>query len=251
MVKIMAHPSVQYAKIAEMYAEADQHVVRAEAERPTILRALGELAGATVLDLASGAGGYTRLLVERGARSVVGVDASAEMIAVAQHTDSPANRHLRYEQHDIAELPVLGAFDLVVAVFLLNYARSRDELAAFCRVAFANLRSGGRMVGCVPNSELDRSRPLDPRYGMQIDDTVDPVDGQEIAMTLIFTQPVTIRYRHWTFDSYRDALESAGFRDIEFVPQMPSEEAVARRGEEFWTAWRNNPVNFVFSAARD
>jgi 2-polyprenyl-3-methyl-5-hydroxy-6-metoxy-1,4-benzoquinol methylase len=53
------------------------------AESYTFFRMVGALAGQRVLDLACGFGFYTRLLKQRGAAQVLGVDLSPEMIRLA------------------------------------------------------------------------------------------------------------------------------------------------------------------------
>jgi hypothetical protein len=49
---------------------------------------------------------------------------------------------------------VLGAFDLVTAVYLLNYAASKDQLFGMGRSAYNNLVPGGRFVAYTVNPAL-------------------------------------------------------------------------------------------------
>ena len=248
--KPMHHPSAQYDDAASLYMEAEHHVMRVEAERPTLLAALGDIDGTEVIDLACGTGAYTRFLADQGARRVLGVDASAGMIAAARGATPPDTAKISYQVRDIATMPTLGAFDVATAVFLLNYARTRGELADFCRSAYANLRPGGRFAGCVPNAEFDPNGPVNPRYGLRPHFPSPASDGQECALTIEFSQPLTIRYHYWSFEAYREALHAAGFRSIAFRPQTPTDDAVSRLGHEFWSAWLANPLNMVFSAVR-
>lgn len=246
----MGHPSDQYEGISSLFLQAEQQVLRLGAERPTVLAEIGDPSGADVLDLACGAGAYTRLLAQHGADRVVGVDASADMVAAAERIEHPDSARISYLVHDVQTMPVLGAFDLATAVYLLNYARSADELTAMCLSVHANLRPGGRFVGCVPNPEFDRGRPLNPAYPVTPDFPRAVEDGQELTLTLIFTEPLTIRFRYWSSATYRTALSAAGFTDVRFRPQVPSEQALAEYGPEFWASWLANPLNIVFSATR-
>ncbi|WP_222842214.1 class I SAM-dependent methyltransferase [Endozoicomonas montiporae] len=53
-------------------------------ERYSLLTWLQTVADKRVLDLASGAGNYSRMFCRLGARQVIGIDASAEMVAAAR-----------------------------------------------------------------------------------------------------------------------------------------------------------------------
>ena len=96
---------------------------------------VGELAGQRVLDLACGFGFYTRQLKQRGAAQVVGVDISPEMVRLACAKEQEDPTGVEYRVGDSIHLPVLGRFDLVTAVYLLNYAESKDQMLGMCRSA--------------------------------------------------------------------------------------------------------------------
>lgn len=59
-----------------------------------------------------------------------------------------------FARHDVAEMPELGTFDLAVAMYLLHYATTEDELTAMCRNTAADLRPGGRLVALTVDSRF-------------------------------------------------------------------------------------------------
>jgi ubiquinone/menaquinone biosynthesis C-methylase UbiE len=61
-----------------------------ETARACLRRMVPDLAGATVLDLACGQGYATRALLDAGARTVIGIDSSPEMIELARARTAPA-----------------------------------------------------------------------------------------------------------------------------------------------------------------
>ena len=63
----MAEQTAQYDHIGSKYDEYAQTATQKRAERYTVLRMVGPLAGQRVLDLACGFGFYTRLLKQRNA----------------------------------------------------------------------------------------------------------------------------------------------------------------------------------------
>jgi len=108
----------------------------------TLLEALPDLAGRAVLVVGCGDGRYPRLLREKGARRVVGVDADQVLIAAAQREEERDPVGISYEVHQLARLPVMGAFDVVLA-FL-------DSPAHLGRVS-ASLVTGGLLVVVATN----------------------------------------------------------------------------------------------------
>ena len=83
--------STDYDAVAEEYKRSKLAPWRTYLERYSLLNLLGEVRGKSVLDLACGEGFYSRLVRERGAGRVVGVDWSSGMIglAIAAEKKSP------------------------------------------------------------------------------------------------------------------------------------------------------------------
>jgi SAM-dependent methyltransferase len=108
-----------------------------------VLSALGSVRGLAALDLGCGPGLYAEELVERGARRVVGVDASATMVRLAgERVRGP----VQFRQHDL-QTPMTwvgdGEFDVALMPLVLHHLDNR--IAALRDVARV-LRSGGRLV---------------------------------------------------------------------------------------------------------
>ncbi|MGW4484660.1 class I SAM-dependent DNA methyltransferase [Amycolatopsis sp. NPDC004368] len=110
------------------------------AETDAVLAAVGPLAGRWVLVVGSGTGVHTRLVRSAGASRVVGVDADRALIASAQRQEERDPLGISYEVHEPLKLPVIGDFDVVIA---LGVTGPPDPLVS--RLA-ANLRSGGLLV---------------------------------------------------------------------------------------------------------
>ena len=87
----MAEHGAQYDHIGSKYDEYARTATLKQARAYTFFRMVGALDGQSVLDLACGFGFYTRLLKQRGAAQVIGVDISPEMIRLA-HQQEQASR---------------------------------------------------------------------------------------------------------------------------------------------------------------
>jgi SAM-dependent methyltransferase len=108
----------------------------AETQEALIVRYLSPLAGRKILDVGTGTGRAAIALSRHGAR-VVGIDASAEMLAVAEDRARAAGVGVRFLRGDIHALGFSGgSFDGVVCLrVLMHTPRWRQSLAELCRVA--------------------------------------------------------------------------------------------------------------------
>jgi ubiquinone/menaquinone biosynthesis C-methylase UbiE len=108
----------------------------AETQEQVIAGFLAPLAGSTVLDVGTGTGRAAIALAQRGA-IVTGLDASAEMLAVARRRALEADQAVTFLQGDAHALEVPDqSFDSVVCLRVLMHTPDwRRSLAELCRVA--------------------------------------------------------------------------------------------------------------------
>lgn len=126
-----------YARWAPAYPP-HAHNKLMELEERVVLALLPDVVGLTVLDLGCGSGRYARLLAQRGAARVIGVDQSADMLARAREVV-----HLLVRA-DARALPLADAsIDVAVSGLMIGDLADLDAaLADAARV----LRPGGRLV---------------------------------------------------------------------------------------------------------
>jgi ubiquinone/menaquinone biosynthesis C-methylase UbiE len=108
----------------------------AETQEAVLASFLEPLAGCTVLDVGTGTGRAAIALARRGG-IVTGVDASAEMLAVARRRAEEAKVRVTFAREDAHRLPFAdGSFDAVICLRVLMHTPDwRRSLAELCRVS--------------------------------------------------------------------------------------------------------------------
>lgn len=114
----------------------------AAAEWPALQAMLPDVSGLDVLDLGCGLGYHCRWAAESGARSVVGLDLSQKMLAVAAQNTAGLPVTLERADLDSADLG-RDRFDLAFSSLAVHYVADFDAFVRRVRVA---LRQGGRFV---------------------------------------------------------------------------------------------------------
>ena len=160
--------TTNYDPIAEQYKRGKQQPWRAHVEAFTLMSLIGDPTGKTVIDIACGEGFYTRMIRQRGAAKVAGVDLSEKMIELARASEAQQRLGIDYIVGDGRDLGVPPDYDLAVAAYLLNYAHDRAELRAMCTGIARCLKPGGRFVTVNSNPACDfPAAPSYRKYGFE------------------------------------------------------------------------------------
>jgi len=239
-----------YDGIGSTYDDYASQATLKRAECYSIFEMVGDLAGLTVLDLACGTGFYTRRLKERGASSVLGVDLSPEMIEVAKRHERDDPVGVAYRVADVGQLGGLGPFDLVTAVWLLNYSETRDQLVAMAASACANVATGGRFVTFTINPEYDLRTAETAKYGVRIVGEEREDDHHVCHGEFMTNPPTPVDVRRFSREAYEASLVEAGFSEIEWVPAQVAAEDLDHYGTEYWRSFRENCIGIGIVARK-
>ncbi len=225
-----------YDTIAEQYQQSEHLPYRLHIEAYTYFYLLGDLIGKSILDLGCGEGLYTRQFKHRGAAEVVGVDISSKMISLAKQQESKQPLGIKYLVADVLELGKIGSFDLVVASYLLNYARTKDELMRMCQTIAANLKPASRFVSINDLSEHDFQSDLRfKKYGFIKRISSLLREGTPIRYTM-YVNNQTFQFDNYYLSraTYESAFRAVGFKKIHWQKPIVSLEGVQKFGQEFW-----------------
>ncbi|KAL0476364.1 class I SAM-dependent methyltransferase [Acrasis kona] len=250
----MNKTNTQYDSIALQYRGLQMDYIL-ELLRPTYVNLIGELEHKRVLDLACGDGYYAKLFCEKGAKGVVAVDISPEMIKLAE--DFNGHESIQYVTSDVADL--LGKykeeFQVVTASFLLNYARSKEELTCFLKVIYESLKPGCRFIACNDNIKDDPSQyneKIQAKYNYKKtlassktfrsegDLITDEFYNDHIRCSITFP---------WLSpDTYDEALKTVGFSSWEWQDLHYNGSDNERK--RYWEDFLLNPPIICFTATK-
>jgi toxoflavin synthase len=241
-----------YAPIAEQYQQAKHHPWRQHIEEFTLCQLLGDVAGKAALDLACGAGFYTRRLKQRGAARVVGVDLSPQMIALARAEEARRPLGIAYVTQDAAAYEPAEPFDVVVAAYLLNYARTPEQLLGMARAIARGLQPGGRFVAV--NNHLDQAPAAfaaTAKYGLVKRLDGELREGATITFTL-FTDagPISFDNYYLSRQTYERVLCSAGLGAVRWHAPRLSPQGEAEFGRAYWSAFLEQPPVYFLEGVR-
>lgn len=246
----MAQAKNEYDDIAEAYRDSKQLSFRRYLEEYSLFEMLGDVQGKRVLDLACGEGFYTRKIKQAGAAEVTGVDISAEMIRLAEEAERNRPSGCKYFNRDVAEFEIAESVDVVVAMYLLNYAKTKEELLRFCQVSYNALRSRGRFVGVNDNVRNPPKGTVSfAKYGFEKECASPPKEGDVILYKLVNEDGQQFEFQNFflTPETYEWAFQKAGFTDFKWVDLYL---APVQQGDSFWDEFLSNPPLTGFMASK-
>ncbi|KAK5124292.1 hypothetical protein LTR85_001995 [Meristemomyces frigidus] len=205
------------------------------------LQQLGDWNGASVLDFACGTGIGLREARKLGATHLVGIDVSKDMVEVCRATTKDADQ---FELHvaDCSEpLDQLGlqpaSFDLVIGMWLLNYAQSAAQMQGFWSNIATYLKPRAKFVGIIQNQETFQPASMKTlKYGARESNLEPLASGDGVKMHVEFdTQP---RVEFDTFvlkhDVFESAAAKAGMTDLRYMRPGPDTLSAEEREDIGW-----------------
>jgi SAM-dependent methyltransferase len=175
---------------------------------------------------------------------VLGVDISPQMIRLARAEEARRSLRVEYRVGDAAALDLAGRFDLVLAVYLLNNARSEEGLAAMCRSIARSLRPGGRLVAVTNNP----AQPVEAfaatrKYGF-VKSAAGPLwEGTPITYTLSLGEASFHFDRYYlSVEAQERALSAAGLGEVRWHGPRVSPEGKRGRGASYWADLLTQPA---------
>lgn len=237
----------------------DQRILLSDfTARPRVIEELAP-AGQRVFDLGCGEGYVARLAAQAGARSVIGIDSSAEMIANARRA-IPKDVAMAFQVADATQLPAeqpetVSRFDCAMAVFLFNYL-TRSAMKHVMRVVRGCVISGGRFVFTVPHPCFPYMRHVLSMTAEERRPFYFDTHGHDYFTGVDHTYKgqiwrrdgvaVPVRCVHKTWADYFEALTSAGFTRTPKVVELHVTDEHVEIDPAFFGPLKGYPLHVLF-----
>lgn len=239
-----------YDTIAEQYKNSKQLGFRKCIEEYTLLKLAGNVTDKNILDLACGEGIYTRKLKNLGAANILGVDLSAEMIKLAEAEENTNPIGCKYLVQDALSLVKIGDFDIVMCMYLLNYAQSKDELLKMCEVIFRNLAPSGKLIGFNDNpmNKLENYANY-KEYGFIKLSTTVRNEGDFVRYVIYNPDGTEFSFNnfYWSLKTYEECFLEAGFKNFKWEGPFLDEKI---KDTDYWDVFFNDAPLIGFSAEK-
>ncbi len=197
-------------------------------EQPAMMELLPDVKGKRILDLGCGFGDNCIDFINRGAKSVVGIDISEKMLAVASKEN--ANSKIEYLNMSMDEIGTLDDdFDLVYSSLAFHYIENFDELMSN---VYDRLNSGGVILFSQEHPFITAT--IDGKGHFNRDENGVPISytfsnycQRGRRMSTWFVEGVE-KY-HRTIGDILTTIASSGFCIEKVVEPVPSEDALKVR----------------------
>ncbi|MEI7487474.1 MAG: class I SAM-dependent methyltransferase [Chryseobacterium sp.] len=189
---------------------------------------LPDFSGKDVLDLGCGFGWHCRYAIEKGAKSVIGIDLSEKMLEKAREIN--ALEGIQYEIKALENVDYPDEkFDIIISSLTFHYIESFDTLA---QNIYKWLKPKGHFVFSVEHPVFTAQGNQDWTYNENGEKLHWPVDNYFIEgkRNTTFLGEEVVKY-HRTSTTYLNSLLKQGFKIKEVVEPEPSEEMLKEFSE--------------------
>ncbi len=201
-----------------------------------VMEALGELKDREVLDVGCGSGAFDRKLAEAGAH-VTAFDDSPNLIEEAKKKEGEQPLGITYLEANATNFETSHSFDNAVSVLVLPYMADEEQLGqAFAATAQA-LKPEGEFVSAVINPNFHAFGEIIGNRRFTLLDSnrvqVEFLNPENLERAL---PPVELS--QYSAETYEKAATENGFQVVEWKELQPTDTAVERLGEDFWTEFK-------------
>jgi toxoflavin synthase len=206
---------------------------------PTFLSLIPDRKIERILDLGCGDGFFTTILNQFEPKEIIGIDISREMIKDAKKKSGA----IKYLVEDVSKLQLDKEFDLVSAVYLLNYSKSEKDLLRICKVISEHLSTGGVFCGITINPKVKPQKTFHAHRRFQREGGGDKFkSGDKIICEIKEDgkKMYNLEFYYWSKAIYEKCLKSAGLRNIRWIKPRVSREGISKFGRDYWKEYLKN-----------
>ncbi|KAJ6641879.1 Ubiquinone biosynthesis O-methyltransferase [Pseudolycoriella hygida] len=209
----------QFDKLTTIYEDMSTWPYRRDVEIPNTLGVIGNVSGLSIMDFGCGTGIYTRRLKKDGAARVVGFDPCHPMIEYAREKAIQSGLEIEYTSELVLDM-YNGQFDLVLAVYVIPYAKTKSELWDMCSRMASLLKPSGRLITLQIHPDYNLHPDYYKEYGIRLmknesDDSDNYKDGGVVQLHICYKElDIKVNSTYWSRATLTEALFDAGFSSV-------------------------------------
>ncbi len=169
-----------------------------------------------VVDIGCGDGALSRESINKGAKYVLGIDAKPDMIKIANSLNLGYEKNIQYEQVFIEDITGKENFDIAILSYLLNNAKSFNQILKQLENTASFLKPGGIAI-VYNNNPFDKKGGDFRKYGF-----TKTLTGLKEGDKIIYdyspaiTEPIINYYIN--HEMHVKAFKDAGFSQFAWEP---------------------------------
>ena len=195
----MSESGAPYDALAIVYDKLGHHDhAKWGAYVAVLLDGLGVKPGGKLIDAACGTGGIA-IALQKAGYSVLGIDASQQMLTAAAAKAAHAGAAITFVRQDIRAMRVHRPMDAILCCCDgVNYLQTEDDLTKFLCSARKSLKKGGALLFDVSSEE--KLRGMDGQlYGEETDDCAYLWMNSIDEKTKVITMDITLFIKQWEY----------------------------------------------------
>ena len=163
------------------------------------------------------------------------------MVNIAIKEEKENKLGIQYFVRDLRTLEKIKEFDFVTGIYILHYAKSKEDLLKMIKSVFINLKKGGKFLTILPNPKNPTQK--DPRYEYVNEYIEKKEDGSKMSGIFVFNKKILgkIVWFSWKEETYVSLLKKVGFRRVKWIKPKITKDGIKKYGKDFWKPFQKNP----------
>lgn len=220
---------------------------------PLIWHVLGDLKGKSILDLGCGWGDYLEVMSKSGAKELVGVDISREMIDCATKRFEPGTVELIVGDMAAVDLPLIvgeNRFDLLLSVWSLYNMETNEQLEQAFKNTYKMLAPGGKACFLLCDDHKVVETGLGKIIEQEVKEVVKGDWSGPTAIRKLLSKTCEV-FDYWRpYAMHEEAAKKAGYSRVEKVETLFDERGLTAWSSDDWQKIKDGKPMYAIVASQ-
>lgn len=204
----------KFDQLTEIYSHAFQWPFRMHIDIPTIKPYIDKLETLAILDYECGAGFISHWLEKEGAKNIVGLDISSNMLNLARKNAKLNNSNIIYTSNLDNYFEY---FDLALAIYVFPYCQHTNDIHSIVQSIYCVLKPNGHFTILTINPDFSGNNEYYYNYGFRLIEK-QPRKYERSIHFNIYLPPYneTIQTYYYSYNTLGNTILQAGFSYLQY-----------------------------------